>query len=653
MRLLKLSLKNFKGCRSFVLDVQGNNCNIYGDNATFKTTLYDAFLWLLFNKDSQGKADFEIKTLDATGQPLHGLEHSVEADLVPAGDSVVTIKKSYAEMWQKKRGSAKEVFTGHTTEYFIDGVPVKKTEYASRIAGLCDENIFKLLTNPLFFNTQLHWQKRREILFSICGDISDEDVITSDSSLAKLPAILKNRKLEDHRKVIMGRRTEINQELEKIPIRIDEVFRSLPDVSGVFPSEVANKITVLKTRLTEKNQEVVRIQAGGQVAEKTKALREAEAGLLYIRNKYRLAQESKIQALRADLQALYVNIDKWSSELRQTSFALAQNQAGIDENETSITRLREEWYTVNSRQIEYSPESVCPACGQDLPEENLAQACENAVAAFNLGKAEELEKISAEGKKRRLAVEGLQSSNEKLEREATGLKKFIADAQVEAGVLQEQINNPPTSEDPEYIRALQAITNKKESLEKQISELATGEREGRVTVVEAEIGLLENEISALKDMLDSVDRQEKGQVRIDELKQQERVMAAEFEKLEGELRLTEEFIRIKVRMLEEKINSRFKLAEFRLFENQINSGISECCDVTLNGVPFGSMNSAGRIQVGLDIISVLCENYNFYPPIWCDNRESTVEIPEVKNQIINLYVSKKDTKLRVEIENGT
>lgn len=631
MRLLKLSLKNFKGCRSFVLDIQGKDCNIYGDNATGKSSIYDAFLWLLFGKDSHDKENFNIKTLDSNGYAIPGLSHEVEGNFSVDGKEL-TLKKVYVEKYTKKR------LTGHTTIFTIDGDDsIKEKDYLAKINELCPESIFKLLTNPLYFSSTMSWQERRRILIEVCGDISIDDVIASDSSLAKLPSILKNRKLEDHRKVITARRSEINKELEKIPVRIDEATRSLPDVSGVFPSEVTGKIIILKTRLNEKNQEVVRIQAGGQVAEKTKTLREVEARLLDIRNKHRLTIEDKVQALRANLQTLYTKIDKWSSELRQASFALAQNQVGIDENEMSIAKLREEWHTVNSRQFEYSPEaSVCPACGQDLPEEKLAQAREKAVAAFNLEKAMQLEKTSDEGKRRRLAVEELQSANETLEKEIAGLKAFIADAQADAVALQEQINTP-ASEGPEYIQALQSLKKEKESIERQIADLAAGGSAGQVTAVNAEISLLENEISALKDKLDSVDQQKKGQVRIEELKQQERQLAAEYERLEEEIYLSEQFIRRKVELLEDKINSRFKLARFKLFKQQVNGELSEVCETLYGGVPFrAGLNRGHQVVVGMDILQTLSEHYGLTPVIFVDNAESVTTLPKMSAQVIRL-----------------
>lgn len=229
MKLLHLNLRNFKGIRDFSLESKGQDILIYGDNATGKTTLFDAFIWLLFDKDSQNKKDFNIKTLDEMGQVHHGLDHSVEG-VFEINDVRIKLKKIYSENWKKPRGSAEKVFSGHTTDYFIDDVPAQKKEYDAYIDDLVDEKIFRLLTDPAYFNEQLNWQDRRKILLEVCGDIEDREVINSDDQLKSLPEILRNRTLEDHRKVIATKRKEINEELEKIPVRIEATFKFIPDL---------------------------------------------------------------------------------------------------------------------------------------------------------------------------------------------------------------------------------------------------------------------------------------------------------------------------------------------------------------------------------------------------------------------------------------
>ncbi|MGH9340099.1 MAG: AAA family ATPase, partial [Acidobacteriota bacterium] len=242
--LHQLRLRNFKGVHEFTLDAAWEDVSIHGDNATGKTSLADAFHWLLFGKDSSGRANFEIKTLGADGEPEHGLDHSVEAELSLAGKKI-TLKKVYKEVWKKTRGSAQKTFAGNTTEHYIDGVPVRQAEYQQAIAELCDESVFRLLTDPVQFAERLHWQERRKILLDVCGDVADEDVIASQKALADLPEILEGRTIDNHRKVIAGRRRDINRDLERLPVRIDEVTRSRPDVSAIDENPNTNAAAVL------------------------------------------------------------------------------------------------------------------------------------------------------------------------------------------------------------------------------------------------------------------------------------------------------------------------------------------------------------------------------------------------------------------------
>ena len=92
LRLIELRIKNFKGLKSYDLKANGEDIGVYGDNATGKTTLFDAFTWLLWGKDSQGKADFDIIPLDANGDALSGVEHAVEGTF-SAEDGDISLKK--------------------------------------------------------------------------------------------------------------------------------------------------------------------------------------------------------------------------------------------------------------------------------------------------------------------------------------------------------------------------------------------------------------------------------------------------------------------------------------------------------------------------------------------------------------------------------
>lgn len=648
MKLLTLTLKNFKGIKQFSLDTQGGNVSIYGDNATGKTTLADAFMWLLFDKDSSNRKDFEIKTLGPDGEPEHGLEHTVEAVLELEDGSRLALKKVYMEKWTKKRGSATAEFTGHTTDHYIDGVPVKKKEYDEKIAEIADEQIFRLLTDPTYFNQQLHWQKRRELLLEVCGDISDAEVIASSDTLADLAEILGNRTIEEHRKVIAERRKRINQELERIPVRIDEATRAMPEADGdrdALQAEI-DRLTEQKRAL---EAELSRIDYGAQVTELQRQVAQIEIQILQLRQNLVAETDRALRAERARLDEVTERADALRREVRRLRQESQDAQRRAESIRRQMDSLREAWYQVRDRQPTLSVDEVCPTCGQALPAERIADAREKAIAEFNARKAAELERIQSEGKALKAQLDDLQEEQERLARQIEAKEAEAARLEQEAAAIQERIAQlraaaPDPSQHPEY----QRLAAEKAKLHRQIDELRESSA-GIKAAVQEEIARVDSQLSALRQQLARTEQREALLKRIEELKAEERRLAAEYEELERQLYLTEQFIRTKVRLLEDKINSRFKLARFKLFNVLINGGVEECCETTFQGVPYSNLNNGARLNIGLDIINTLAEHFGFAPPVWLDNAESVTDILPTRGQQIRLVVSAADKQLRVEV----
>jgi DNA repair exonuclease SbcCD ATPase subunit len=649
IRLKTLNLKNFKGIHNFVLDAQGKNTCIFGENATGKSSLFDSFLWILFGKNSQWQNQFEIKPLNADGEPIHGVESSVEIVLDVNGETSV-LKKIYREVWQKKRGSATAEFTGHTTDHFVDGVPVQKKEYDARIAEIANENIFRLLTDPRYFNEILHWQKRRELLLEVCGDVSDAEVIASKKELAKLGDILGSRTIEQHRKVIQVRRSEINKELERIPVRIDEVERGLPRVDDITkPEELPNDIAKLREELRAKQEELAQAKAGGQVAGLTKRLREVEGQI--IEEKNRLAGEltEKVDTKRQEIWVVGSVINKVKTNIDRFELEAKSTQVEIGNLEEKVAKLRADWHAENAKEFVFEQSETCPTCGQALPAEQLEEARGKALAEFNRQKAERLEAITHDGKMLAARKTELEAQLKEILQERDQLAAKLPELEQKKAALQEELQTLQdglrnTEPSPEYIE----LQKQCEELKEQIRE-AQEDTGAAVAEVQKEINIITSAITALEQAAARLEARKSGLKRIEELKAEERKLATEYEELEQQLYLTEEFIRAKVRLLEDKINSKFKMARFKLFDVQVNGALSECCETTFNGVPYSNLNNGARLNIGLDIINTLAEHYDFAPPVWLDNAESVTDILQTKGQQIRLIVSGMDKNLRIEI----
>lgn len=650
--LVSLTLRNFKGIRDFSLETGSSSVSVFGDNATGKTTLFDGFVWTLFGKDSSNRTDFEIKGLNEAGKVAeHGLQHEVEAVLM-VDRRRRSFKKVFAEKWTRKRGQATGEFSGHTTEYYVDGVPVKQGQYKAEVDGLISEDIFKLLTSPSYFNEMLKPDARRKVLLEVCGEMTDAEIIAGNKQLAPLADILGDRSLEDHRKVIAARRTEINKELEKIPVRIDEARRSMPDVSDMDPELLQEDIDTVRGRVDAKTAELQRIQSGGELSAKEIRLREINTHLTEIKQVIQAdglqavnEQQARLAQLRGEASELQSRYSSGQREIEQFKRQIARSNS-------QIVRLREEWTSLDNLQYpahEHEHDANCPTCGQSLPEDQVQSAKDKALEAFNLDKSKTLEAISANGKLAAAEKRDLEIALKTNEGELTKLQEDIASKAAEITAAEATLQSLQTNiADPSDNTKYQSIQREGENVRAEIEQLRSSAADA-IGKVQAEIRLLRSQVDELeadKAKLATVAATEK---RIAELAEQERKLAAEYERLEHELFLTEEFTRTKVSMLESKINRKFKYARFRLFEEQVNGGLKDVCKTMYNGVPYeGGLNNAARINVGLDIINTLGEHYGFSAPIFVDNAEAVTQLIDTDAQVIRLVVSEGDKKLRLE-----
>lgn len=656
MRLLNLKIKNFKGIKSFELDINGQSVNIYGDNATGKTTVFDAVLWLLFDKNSENKSDFGIKPRLADGTEMSRGEHEVCGTFDVDG-RVITLKKVFHENWKRPRGKAEEVFAGNTTDFFIaqcgvDGlVPVKAAEYKKFVADFIDEKLFQLLTDANYFNTKLPWKERRDIIMEVCGSISDEEVIDAHSELAELRKMLGAYKsVEDAKKAARYRAKEIKAEMEAVPIRISELQNTLLGEQDEFRAlTFREEKEKLQAEVDSISQELAAVRANDPAKNLENELGSVNLKISEIENKALGAMRKEQDAIAKLLWAESAKGSEINEKLRQVQTEIVRKQNVIADCENKRNSLLRDFSNCKARQfVKVDITTICPTCHQTLPEERVTAAImeqDEKEKIFNRNKAAELEAINKAGLENNTIKMAAEEALTELQKQANDFDIQLEEVKRNMDAYQKNIDSMHVTYPAEH----EVLLKRRHDLQESLKAPQAAHDELIKNLIDKRAAI-EAKIANGNKMLALVEASEKAKMRIDELAQAEGKLAAAYEECNSQVFLVDSFIRAKTDMLSERINSRFQLARFVMFKKNIgNDGIEECCEVAVNGVPYGDLNNAMRINVGLDIIRTLSEHYHFNAPVFVDNAESVTDLfPMPDHQVIRLVVSKPDKQLRVE-----
>ena len=641
MKLTKLELLNFKGLKAFTIHFNGDVI-IRGDNATGKTTVFDSVCWLLFGKDSLDRADFEIKTLDR-GEPVHKVNHEVTGIFTLAEGGTVELKRVYREKYSSPRGG-EVTMTGHTTDYFVDGVPKKEKEYKEIVNSLVDENIFKLITNPLYFNETYSWQNRRKLLLEMCGDISDEDVIAEYSELKALTDILSGHSVDDHRKVVAAKKTAINKELDMIPVRIDEALRGKPTIDtprDVLIQEISLATTTLETLEADK----ALLVNGHAVVDTRAELRDVQRRLMARESELQM-EYKKQSALKSNEYDMVVSeLNNLSSKVESTKHRLDTSNRDIQRIESVIDELMHQRQQVNEDAFVMDIGEACPTCGQKLPAEQIQTAREKAETNYNLRKSKRLEEINQSIELKQQDIENIKKRDASLEPVET-LEALIKAKELVKETITDEIGQltAPVLDDDSIYADLKA---EEFMLQMKLDESNTDHSE-EIADIDKRIATTKEHRFNLETELNKYEEAKRIDTRVAELETQQAELAAEKSKLDEAAYLMDEFIKAKINMLEDVINSRFKLARFKMFNVLVNGNIEECCETTYKGVPYRSMNNAARINVGLDIINALTSYFKVNAPVFIDNAEAVTEFVPVNSQTIKLIVDESEPQLVVK-----
>lgn len=649
IEIKKLKLTNFKGVRYYVGKFDGEILEIRGRNASGKTTLFDAFLWLLFGKDHEGRKNFYLKTFSREGKEIEKIPHIVEAELVVDGKPL-KLERRYVERHRRKRGAEEAQFDGHTEEFFWDSTPLSFKEWQERISELCPEETFKMITSPHYFLEQKPEVQRR-VLEEMTGEITYEELAKGTPAMEELLRALNGSSMEDFKRQLTAGKSALKKELGQLPARLEEQQRLLSAVSQDFAP--------LKERKREIEQEIQRVleahssfekrneQLLGQRLERQRELYNLEEATAKRKKELHLAAHAKADEYKAALET----IDEELRKKRREEKLLKTRNAQLRESEELLRKkldaLRAEWGRIQAQELTIDASSfVCPTCQRPFEEELIEEKQRAMQEAFLEQRATQLLENQKEGRLRKKALEEMleeiqtnEARQQALEGELTALlgeqkaleakeKEFIEAFRVQLG-------------EDSVLRGLAEQKALKAEALKETPALPSDEE------LQTELQRLRNESEALTREL--AKEEEKGRYleRIKVLEGEQQTLSEELALLEGQEFTAQQLSEKRARLLEERTQQLFRLVRFRMFEPQVNGALVETCQAMIDGTPYPTANSTSQLNAGLDVIDAITKHYQISAPIFIDNAESFLEILPTDSQQLRLKVASEELNIRV------
>ena len=680
IKIRKLELTNFKCFRHKEISFDQDVTTIRGRNGVGKTTIADAILWTLFGKNSQGQAKFDLKTHDSDGKVIPNLDHSVQMELMitdgtsfegPGSANLkivyVTIKRTLKENWIKKRGATEQVFKDHSTEFIVNGQEYQPKDYEKYISSLISEDVFKAITSPTYFPS-LKWQQQREFLTAMVGSIEPEYIAGSDDDLVALVHLLDNSNddIISHRQHLSYQIKEIKKKLDKIPVRLEEQHKALPEKLdweslNVQSVDVSQQLEEVRQKITSINSgnggDVLREQIRTELKDLQNSIEKIEDTERKAYNLRRQDHDNNIAEAQRKFNSLITTQKDLELQMQSFDNLKKRIQETLDQCENDAQAIRDEWAHNLSRTFHFhEADGVCPTCGQYLPESQIAEKRQKAEENLNADKARIKQELTEKANK-------VKATRAEAEKELQGFDDTKAQAEKNLADIKEQINQVFSDkmklEKEQVLSAEQELANHKQyqellqtrdELRKKLDSVGINEdSEKQLAELEAKRVEYVDVLQQLNTQLATKSQYDKIQSLITGIEQEQKDLVTQLSELERKEDIARRYQDRQNAILESRVNEHFSLVKWRMFRTVNNGGDpfdEPFCECYVDGVAYhDGLNQAARLNAGLDIIACLCKHYNVSAPIVVDNSESNLNILPTTSQQIRLEVFDSDLQI--------
>lgn len=625
IELKTITLQNFKKSRNVTINFT-HNVVISGGNETGKSTIYDAYLWCLF--DVTNRPDTTVQTLDSKNNVIHKLETSVSLVINYNDERDIKIERRLSERY-KAENTVEEKFLGTTQTRLIDDVPYSVSAFRDKLNSLCNFDDWFLLSNiNIFWSYKV--DERRRILMSLAGEINESELMQNYPAVYK-GVMIEKKELSEMLKQWNTTRKKANDELQTIPAKVQaqDALKVVDDFDVV--EEDKKKIDLQLANVDAALQGVVTNTAEQQ---------EYENKLATENDKYNKAREQWQTNHFQMVDEAFKNVTAASESLheekrlqKEHSDTHVNNKTKISELTNEFNKLMQQWKDVNEKEFNFTKTDVCPVCGRPYTDEMKEQEYENAVNEFNTHKSNKLTEI--------------QNKATEIHNQITVLKGLVNTYLLVTSVSDN--NNIKTRQE-----TYNNLVNKRSELQsltwEQSSEKADADASLKAIVAtkpllvvdttHEENKLKKKELTKKRDDLikrlsgrDNNKRIEEEKVKLDKRSRELAQIVADCNEV---IRQIKEYKKNKIAVVESKVNSFFSLIRWKFYEQNItNDDEKEICKaIDRNGVDYNSTNDGTVINMGIDIINGISKAKDIYVPLFVDRKESVENaLPSIQQAI--------------------
>lgn len=626
-----LTMLNFKGVRHLKVEFGDNLTIISGKNALGKSSIADAIMWVLFNTGNDGNS-LDIKTFDKNHNIIKEIPHEVELTLSVDGEETV-LKRTLTDSWKGEE-------CRNTFKYYVNGEISTAGDFKNVVDSICPEDVFRLCSSTRDFVCR-PWQEQRNKLQALVGNITTEDITQGDEKFDFVVEALRKQDIDKYVHHIKYKRKEVQEQLDAVPIRLEELNKSLPEAQDW--EALSTEKAQLNEKLVELANKMQEIRTGGADKVRLDAIRKKidfankrkmnmEQGALNLSTEIATKHQSDILTANAAVASAQRLVDDLKAEMKGLNDTKIHAGKQKEECEKQANEINQKTDEANASTWEWNAEDgICPHCGQPLPAEDVERIKKESEQNFNNRKANTLKKLDEDF--------------DKLQETYTSLKKILEDADK---YMQDNMNNMTAAQkqlkeaefkklevDADKPKTYEQILAEKEEYQQVVKELAdlqtepdkpseTSSEESAKMLAELEkerepIGIRYNDVLESLGTKESFDR---ITARIAEINEDKVNYQTQLDELDEKLDIASEYNQKACQLLEDRINEHFSYVKFSLFKTNLKGERETTCECYHDGVPYRRLNTAAKVNAGIDIAYTFAKYNEIEVPMLLDECES-------------------------------